>query len=49
MNRLDWLKAIRRGLSANAVIAIGAFTTYLFSDGVVSAAAIAVSASLISV
>ena len=42
MNRLDWLKAIRRGLSANAVIAIGAFTTYLFSDGVVSAAAIAV-------
>ena len=42
MNRLDWLKAIRRGLSANAVIAIGAFTTYLFSDGVISAAAIAV-------
>lgn len=42
MNRLDWLKAIRRGLSANAVIAIGAFTTYLFSEGVVSAAAIAV-------
>ena len=42
MNRLDWLKAIRRGLSANAAIAIGAFTTYLFSDGVVSAAAIAV-------
>lgn len=42
MNRLDWLRAIRRGLSANAVIAIGAFTTYLFSEGIVSAAAIAV-------
>ena len=42
MNRLDWLKAIRRGLSANAAIAIGAFTTYLFSEGIISAAAIAV-------